>query len=607
LDVAAPGGIVHANALNTILTGRWLRPSSTAEVILWVALMGVVGALAVSRRSWAGALAGVGGVALAYMGAAMGTFQMFGLVVPVVAPLTAFLLTVVVVPVQGQARGRVRLAILERQMREAESALVASRARLEAHDREFDAAIDEACRLREAARASTEKIHEVEARTQTLDEALHRARGDRDRLVAQVEELEQRLQDFRPVTVVSAEALTTDEKAIRAEAESCGIIIGDHRMAEVFQMIKKVAPASSAVLLMGETGTGKELVARALHALSPRARGPFVAVNMAAIIETLAESELFGHMRGAFTGAHADKKGRFEQADGGTLFLDEIGELPPDLQSKLLRVLQSGEVDRVGGGAPRQVNVRIIAATNRRLEEEVRAKRFREDLYYRLNVVQIVLPPLRDRPGDVERLAQHFLREFAVRAGKHITGFSEKAMHTLRRQEWRGNVRDLRNAVERAVVFAEGEVISDADLGLAAQPGVMGRVSMADSDGRDLSGDQAFLDLMREVRFEIDPVARRLGISRGTVASRLKGICFQALVAHDGQVPAAALDLAGGEDARVELKVREYYDNLIETTREFPNAEVAVLECRRRFKNLPQRYFPAVEQLIRRRFPVSAP
>ena len=177
------------------------------------------------------------------------------------------------------------------------------------------------------------------------------------------------------------------------ECEAHGIITGDRRMIEVFHTIKKVAPASSAVLLMGETGTGKELVARALHALSPRAQGPFVAVNMAAITETLAESELFGHVRGSFTGAHADTKGRFEQADQGTLFLDEIGELSADLQSKLLRVLQTGEVDRVGGSTPRKVDVRIIAATNRNLEDEVRTKRFRDDLYYRLNVVHLAVHP----------------------------------------------------------------------------------------------------------------------------------------------------------------------------------------------------------------------
>jgi DNA-binding NtrC family response regulator len=264
-------------------------------------------------------------------------------------------------------------------------------------------------------------------------------------------------------------------------------------------------------------------------------------------------------------------------------------------------------VDRVGGTTPRKVDVRIVAATNRDLEEEVAAKRFREDLYYRLNVVQITLPPLRERPNDVELLAQHFLKHFAAQAGKPIVGFSARAMETLRRQEWRGNVRDLRNAVERAVVFAEGQVITEANLNLTAFPQTAGRAIIAGAGGRDISGDGAFLDVMRELRFEIDAVAQRLGISRGTVASRFKGICFQAIVAHEGRMAEAAEEVAGVRDGRVESKIREYYSNLLEAAQQFPNADLAVLECRRRFKNLPQRYFPAVEQLIRSKFTVSTP
>ncbi|HEX9285425.1 MAG TPA: sigma 54-interacting transcriptional regulator, partial [Nitrospirales bacterium] len=284
-----------------------------------------------------------------------------------------------------------------------------------------------------------------------------------------------------------------------------------------------------------------------------------------------------------------------------------IGELPFDLQTKLLRVLQAGEVDRVGGSTPRKVDVRIIAATNRNLEEEVRVKRFREDLYYRLNVVQITLPPLRERPKDVELLAQHFLNQFAAQAGKSIVGFSERAMEVLRCQEWRGNVRDLRNAIERAVVFAEGQVVTETDLSLSAPIQTVGRAVLSGPAVRDISGDGAFLEIMRELRFEIDAVAQRLALSRGTVASRFKGICFQAIISHEGRITEAAAEVAGAKDSRVESKVREYYNNLIESAKQFPNADLAILECRRRFKNLPQRYFPAVEQLIRSKFPVPAP
>ena len=607
LGGAAPGGIVHAGALNTIFTERWLRPLSSLGTFLVIILMGLVGALAVSTRSWTFALLRVAGAGLVYVSVAYILFKAFGQILPIIAPLAAFLGAVVVVPVYERTAVRVRLAALERQMRETETALAASRASLEAHDREFDQAIDEAQKLREVALGSTGQVREMETKLKALDNAMHKAHVERDRLVAQVEEWEQRFDDLRPVTASAPSQLSHDQEAAMAECAAHGLITGDRRVLEVFQMIKKVAATSTPVLLTGETGTGKELLARALHTLSSRAGGPFVAVNMAAITETLAESELFGHVRGSFTGAYADKKGRFEQADHGTLFMDEIGELPFDLQTKLLRVLQSGDVDRVGGGTPRKVDVRIIAATNRDLEKEVAAKRFREDLYYRLNVVRVTLSSLRERPGDVELLAQHFLKHFAARAGKPIVGFSERAMQTLRHQEWRGNVRDLRNAVERAVVFAEGQVITEADLNLVAPSQAAGRAIIAGPGGLDISGDGAFLEVMRELRFEIDAVAQRLGISRGTVASRFKGICFQAIVTHEGRMGEAAEEVASAKDSRVESKIREYYNNLLEAAQQFPNADLAVLECRRRFKNLPQRYFPAVEQIIRTKFPVAAP
>ncbi len=604
---AAPGGMVHANALNTIVTERWLRSLSSFGASVTVVLMGLVGALAVSTRSWVFALLRVAGAGLAFAAVTFLLFQSFGQVLPLISPLLAFVGAVVVVPVYERAIVRMRLSALERRMRETEAALLASRAQLESHDREFDRAIDEAQKLREAALGSTTQVRTMEAKLRELDGALHKAHVERDRLVAQVEELERRFNDLRPVAVTPLVLLEKEQEALLAECAAQGIIAGDRRMLEVFQMVKKVAPTASPVLLTGETGTGKELLARALHALSPRAEGPFVAVNMAAITETLAESELFGHMRGSFTGAYADKKGRFEQADHGTLFMDEIGELSLDLQTKLLRVLEAGEVDRVGGTTPRKVDVRIVAATNRDLEEEVRAKRFREDLYYRLNVVQIHLPPLRERPGDVEQLAHRFLKEFAAQAGKPIVGFSRRAVEILRHHEWRGNVRDLRNAIERAVVFAEGQVITETDLNMGPPAPAVSRAIIVGPGGRDISGDGAFLEVMRELRFEIDAVAQRIGISRGTVASRFKGICFQAIVAHDGKVEEAAAEVAGTKDSRVESKVREYYANLMETVQQFPNADLAVLECRRRFKNLPQRYFPAVEQLIRRKFPVTTP
>ena len=234
-------------------------------------------------------------------------------------------------------------------------------------------------------------------------------------------------------------------------------------MKDVFELVQQVAPARTTVLLQGESGTGKEVFARALHRLSGRT-GQFVAVNCAAIPESLVESELFGHERGAFTGAIARTDGRFQQADTGTLLLDEVGELPLGMQAKLLRALQESEVQRVGSAQSQRVDVRVVAATNRDLEAEVQAGRFRADLFYRLHVIALELPPLRARGEDIPGLAMHFLRRFAVQNGKAVTAIAPDAMAALQAWTWPGNVRELENAMERAVVLARTEIITLAEL-----------------------------------------------------------------------------------------------------------------------------------------------
>jgi transcriptional regulator with GAF, ATPase, and Fis domain len=236
------------------------------------------------------------------------------------------------------------------------------------------------------------------------------------------------------------------------------------------ELARRVAPTRATVLITGETGTGKELVAGLIHARSPRAGGPFVKVNCAALPETLLESELFGHERGAFTSADRQRIGRFEQAHEGTLFLDEIGDMSPAIQAKLLRVLQDQEFHRLGGTKVLRTDVRILAATNRDLEEAIREGVFREDLYFRLAVIGIELPPLRRRPDDVEALARHFLAEFSRELGRPREGFSPGAIGVLRRHAWPGNVRELRNVMERAVLMSEGPRIEVRDVALAGSP-----------------------------------------------------------------------------------------------------------------------------------------
>ncbi|MCJ7498815.1 sigma-54 dependent transcriptional regulator [bacterium] len=326
--------------------------------------------------------------------------------------------------------------------------------------------------------------------------------------------------------------LVAENESLKAQVtgafEASQIIGKSSRILELFDTLRMVAPTEATVLILGESGTGKELVADAVHLNSPRKKGPLVKVNCAALPETLLESELFGHEKGSFTGAVARREGRFKLADGGTLFLDEIAEMSLLLQAKLLRVIQSRSFERVGGTETISSDVRLIVATNRDLEDEVREKRFREDLFYRLNVVPVTLPPLRERREDIPLLADHFLSEIAERNGKLIRGFSPQAMDLLVRNKWKGNVRELENVVERAVIMTRGDVIQPGDL-----PGHITEEGNAPSSGiipgRPLSDleREAILSTLDMTGGNRTESAKLLGISRRTLQYKLKEFKIQ--------------------------------------------------------------------------------
>ena len=342
----------------------------------------------------------------------------------------------------------------------------------------------------------------------------------------QIDELEMRI-----ARAVRQQHLETDNVALRQQLDTKfgmeNIVGKSPAMQEVFETVQQVAPSSASVLLSGESGTGKELIAKAIHHLSPRAKQPLVVVHCAALAPTLLESELFGHEKGAFTGAHERRIGRFEQAQGGTLFLDEVGEIDATLQVKLLRFLGERTFERVGSNKTLTADVRLIAATNKNLEDLVKAGTFRDDLFFRLRVVEIHLPALRERAGDVPLLAQNFLREFARENNKRVTEFTAEASELLMNHSWPGNVRELRTAIEHAVVLCRGEKVTARDLPPWVRAGA--EATTADPTRMLAKNDltvkeaekQLIIRALKETNGNRTAAARKIGMSRRTFHRKL--------------------------------------------------------------------------------------
>ena len=326
------------------------------------------------------------------------------------------------------------------------------------------------------------------------------------------------------------QGLAVENARLRGAIETRHEIVGgSFAIRALLDRIEKVAPTDARVLITGENGTGKELVARAIHRLSPRAPEPFVEVNCAAIPSELIESELFGHMKGSFTGAHADRAGKFEQADGGTLFLDEIGDMSLAAQAKVLRALQEGIVTRVGGEKPIRVDVRIVAATNKNLEREIEAGGFREDLFFRLNVVPIHVPPLRERRDDISMLVRHFATLATAEQRLPARAFTDDALERLSRMEWPGNVRELRNTVERLLILARGDEIAAADVerlvgGSASAGALPGDLLDAETfaDFKEQAERAFILAKLREHDWNVSETARKIEMPRSNLYKKIE-------------------------------------------------------------------------------------
>lgn len=596
--------LIQAQLLHTLLAQDWIRELSPLQRLAVTFFLCLCLAWMVLRwADWKGLLLGIGGLLL-YLASAWVLLSGTHWVLPFVIPMTATVVVLVTTGLLGQIMATRRVALLERDMLQIQQDLVAVREALVYRETAVETLEEDL----ESARASISHSASREAATTKLAVDLQQKIGDAQAQETatrrRMEELERQLHGLQAATLTSVPLGNVEQEVLRRDCEQLGIITRDPTILTMFRDLKKGARSTVTVLITGEPGTGKELFARAVHRLSPRAPKPFIAVNMAAISPELFESELFGHVRGSFTGAHTDRKGYFELAHQGTIFLDEIGDLRLDHQSKLLRVLQDRTFYRVGATTPTTVDVRIVAATNKDLQRGVSEGWFREDLYFRLKGLVLHLPPLRERPDDIPPLAEACLQEAATEARQARMLLAEEALTTLQQQPWKGNVRELRHCLAQAAALSDGPIITTADLRLQRRPTSVTTLTGAESILPDPAGDVAVLNLLRQHRFDMQATAKALGWDRSTVTQRLKGLCFQALVESGGDQMKATSALAGDPALlrTVELKLMDYYGHLIETIQPFSTVDEALFDCKRRFKNLPERHFKSVEALVRQHF-----
>jgi transcriptional regulator with GAF, ATPase, and Fis domain len=598
------GIVAHLHLLNSLLTENQIAMTSRwAGFALTVLLASAIGwGLLRFEGPWGLGLAG--GVMALYVALTAGLLWGLFLVLPLLLPLTAACLVIMGTVAWTHLTAGPRMMLLEQDMLRMQHDAAAIREALTLRESRAEALEEDLEAAKAAVVRSTAQQEAMARDTAFLQTQIAEARGQEQAARRQLEQLERQLTDLRVAGTVSRALPDTELEPLKEECRALGIITEHPALLNMFRDLKKAAASPLTVLLLGEPGTGKELFARAVHRLSPRAGQPFVAVNMAAISAELFESELFGHVKGSFTGASVDRRGFFELANHGTIFLDEIGDLRPDHQGKLLRVLQERSFYRVGATVPTFVDVRIVAATNRDLQRGVSEGWFREDLYFRLKGFVFRLPPLRERTADIGVIAESALADIAQRMAKprpHLTG---DALRLLSAYHWPGNVRELRNVLERAVALADGETLSGQAFSLD---------EALDSDDRerpksalvpDAASDKAVLDCLRRQGFDMQSTANLLGWDRSTVTQRLKGLCFQALIESHGDQAKAAMAIAGDPShlRTVELKLHDYYNHLLSVIDPFTSPDEAVAECKRRFKNLPDRHFASVERLVKKQF-----
>jgi len=601
--------VVHLHVLNMLLTDNRLYQLGAASHSLMTLLVAwLVAWLLLQFR---------GTTSLLFAGKAIATYGIFTLlalvaahvVLPLALPLTAALLVLVGTTIWSHLTAHQRLMLLEQNMLRLQQEAAAVREALVLRETRAETLQEDLAVARTAITQSTGQQEELTRSADLLRSQLADAQTQEEEARRKLEGLEQQLHSLRAATSEPLAMGDVELNRLRDECRQLGIITQDAGLLRLYRDLKKGAKSPLTVLVLGEPGTGKELFARAVHRLSPRTGKTFIAVNMAAISPELFESELFGHSKGSFTGATADRRGYFELANHGTIFLDEIGDLRLDHQSKLLRVLQERSFYRVGATIPTTVDVRIVAATNRDLQRGVSEGWFREDLYFRLTGLVFRLPPLRERTGDVPILADIFLNEIAGQMGKPVPKLSNEALRALVEQEWKGNVREFRHCLEQAIALNDGPMLTKESLRLGSASASPAGRTKPSQILPDPASDTAVLNCLRQHGFDMQATAQALGWDRSTVTQRLKGLCFQALVEADGDQAKAALAIAGDPShlRTVELKLMDYHSHLMSVIEPFATANEALLDCKRRFKNLPDRHFSSVETLVRQYFRQGRP